>query len=115
LFKLPRYAPETGYEKQLVLREWRNQGEATVHRNFDFNAKDLNYIFRVRSKEEDGKVVEAMYGKIIGGLRFDPVFSDTAKIFFKYYFNPDHTRNLEFDPKRNLFDPLPPLEQVGIQ
>jgi hypothetical protein len=115
LFKLPRYAPETGYEQQLELREWRSQGEAAVHRNFDFNAKDLNYIFRVRSKEESGEVTEAMYGKIIGGLRFDPVFSKTGKIFFKYYLNPDHTRNLEFDPKRNLFDSLPLLEQVGIQ
>ncbi len=112
-FKLPRFAPEVGYESQLLLREWRNPGESKLNRNFNFYAVDLNYLFRVRSRQKDDDRVEAIYGKILGPLSFDPVFSNTAKIYFKYYLNPDYTRNLEFDPKRNLFGTLPDLEQVN--
>jgi hypothetical protein len=115
LFKLPRYAPEQGYQEKLVLREWRNPGDFNVKRNFDFLAKDVNYIFRVRSIEEDNKFIRAMYGKILGFIDFSAVHSKTAKIYFKYYLNPDYTRNLEFDPSRNLFLNLPPLDRVGIQ
>lgn len=115
LFKLPRLAPENGYKDTLTLRAWRNKGETTVNRNFDFIAKDLNYIFRVRSKDSHGVDEKAMYGKIHGGLTFDPIFSNTAAIYFKYYLNPDYTRNLEYDPEQNLFENLPSREQVGIQ
>lgn len=114
-FKLPRIAPEKGYQNRLVLIEWRNPADYNVKRNFDFLASDMNYIFRVRSEEEDGQLKQGMYGKILGFIDFTAVHSKTAKIFFKYYLNPDYTRNLEFDPNRNLFGPLPPLEQVGIQ
>jgi len=44
--------------------------------------------------DKDGKVVKALYGKIYGDF-FDMV----------YYLNPDGTRNIEYDPKRNLFKP----------
>lgn len=114
-FKLPRIAPNNGYHGKLVLIEWRNPGDYNVKRNFDFLASDMNYIFRVRSEEENGQLKRGMYGKILGFIDFTAVHSKTAKIFFKYYLNPDYTHNLEFDPKRNLFGPLPPLEQVGIQ
>ena len=110
-FKLPRYAPENGYKDRLIFIESRKPGKR-VTRNVDFLRGDVNYIFRVRSEEKDGKLVRAMYGKIQGPLIFDAVFSDTASISFKYYLNPDYTRNLEFDPKRNLFGSLPDLEQV---
>jgi len=43
-----------------------------------------------------------MYGKIKGKIEFEPRRSKTAKIYLYYYLNPDYTRNLEFDPKRNL-------------
>ena len=84
-------------------------------RNLDYYKQDNNYIFSVRSEETNGKHSKSMYGKIIGPISFDPVFSETAFLSFKYYLNTDYTRNLEYDSKRNLFDELPPLEQVGIK
>lgn len=111
-FHLPRFAPKNGYERKIVLREWRNPGDGSVKRNVNFQDADLNYFFRVRAEEKEGQFIKAMYGKITGPMDFSAVHSKTAKIYFKYYLNPDYTRNLEFDPKRNLFGNLPDLERV---
>lgn len=84
-------APEGGYASEWVLKRSRKpgQGEQTT---FDSNS---GYYFRVCTElDRDGKVVKARYGKIYGDF-FDMV----------YYLNPDGTRNVEFDPKRNLFNP----------
>lgn len=107
VFKLPKYAPESGYQQKLefYIKAKNGKWESNVKRTD-------NYIFRIRSEEEDGKVVKAMYGKVRGSLDFSAINSQTAKIFFKYYLNPDYTRNLEFDPKHNLFSNLPMREQV---
>lgn len=112
-FHLPRFAPQDGYQKELVLREWRTPEESRINRNFDFLADDINFIFRVRSEEYDNKLEKAMYGKILGAISFDTVFSKIGTVKFTYYLNPDYTRNLEFDSKRNLFGNLPDLEQVN--
>ncbi len=110
IFKLPRFAPENGYQDNLALYiKAGSEGYKTNVKRTD------NYIFRIRSKEDDDKVVKAMYGKIIGALDFSPIGSKTGKIYFKYYLNPDGMRNLEFDPKRNLFTGLAPREWVGIK
>lgn len=114
-FKLPRYAPKEGYQDRLILHEWRSPGDGSVQRNFDFVKDDLNYIFRISTSEEDGKITEAMYGKILGYIGYSAVRSPTAKISFIYYFNPDGTRNLEYDPKQNLFQDLTPREWIGIK
>lgn len=113
-FVLPRLAPLQGYENKLSLEIIKEPGEVLTTIN-NYDSHDKNYVFRVRSEERKGALGKSMYGKIIGPITFDPKFSETAKIHFKYYLNPDYTRNLEFDPKRNLFGELPPLEQVGIK
>ena len=58
---------------------------------------------RVRtSLDPDGRVAQANYVKLYG---------DFPK--FTYYFNPQsNDRNIEFDPKRNLFTKLKTEEQV---
>lgn len=106
-FKLPRYAPETGYQRELIIYTSKNPSGKWIsgYRETD------NYLFRVRSEVKDGKLVKAMYGKIRGPIQIDPRV-EPAKIFFAYYLNPDYTRNLEFDPKRNLFGNLSDLERV---
>lgn len=78
----------------------------------DEKVSDTEYVaFRVRTiVNEEGKIVGSKYGKIYG-----PIESGVGKQYhmrFTYYLNPDGTRNLEFDPKRNLFKNLKPLEQV---
>jgi len=103
-FKLPRIAPEDGYQSKLV-NTFSNRPGEPYKRSAE---EDNNYFFRVRSEERDGKLIRAMYGKIHGDFRFDMRGSKTASILFKYFLNPDFTRNLESG--KNLI----PRVQVGI-
>lgn len=108
VFKLNRYAPESNYVQniQLLINAHNGSWKSNV-KNTD------NYYFRIREQEKDGKLYKAIYGKISGHLDFTPINSKTAIITFNYYLNPDYTRNLEFDPKRNLFGILPDLERIS--
>lgn len=110
--KLPKLAPEAGYQQKLVFQESFGSN-APTKLNSNFRADDLNYIFRVRSEEKDGRFERAMYGKIIKFINFTAMGTKTAEIYFTYYLNPDYTRNLEFDPKRNLCGILPDLERIS--
>jgi len=102
-FRLPRYAPESGYRAKLVKRLSRSDPDF-----FALKETITNYLFRVRSEvDEKGNVKRAMYGKIINDVKIDPRGNTTGDIRFTYYLNPDYTRNLEYDPKANLFSPLP--------
>jgi len=111
LFRLPRYAPLDGYKKHLTKINYYKLKSKEKGNNYDEN---INYIFRVRSEHKDNILQKAMYGKLRGDVEVDPRGSKTAVIYFKYYLNPDYSRNLEFDPKRNLFGTLPMFEQVKI-
>jgi len=116
-YRLPRTAPLDGYDNTLILRKFRRPGDQRIIKNFDFSANDINYIFRIRSEEKDGKLVKAMYGKIPKEIDFQfvagrQVTSKTTEIYFQYYLNPDYTRNLEFDRSHNLFNDLHWSNQV---
>ncbi|GAB7025024.1 hypothetical protein [Geotalea toluenoxydans] len=107
-FRLPRNAPETGYVRKLAKRKTRGGGVF-----YDDAYEDSNYFFRVRSeKDEKGNLTRAMYGKIKGDIKIDPRSTETGDIHLFYYLNPDYTRNLEFDPDKNLFSPLPRSERL---
>jgi len=108
VFRLARQAPLEGYQPKLVKR--------VSSGSYGFRAakeEDNNYIFRVRSEVEDGKLKRAMYGKILGDIRFGPI-GGNGGFELHYYLNPDYTTNLEFDPKKNLFTNLPEVEGVGL-
>ena len=109
--RLPRYAPEDGYQPHLTRTKTPNPKDTTETRV----TKDRNYLFRVRTiLDSQGNVVSAHYGKIHGDIVPDIVNDEKGFIFFEYYFNPtQNDRNLEFDPKRNLFDNLPSSERVN--
>lgn len=111
MLRLPRTAPETGYESQVVLRMYREAGKPMVG---VLPKEDQNYFFRVRTKkDENGNIVSALYGKIHGGINYGVFRSPTALIYFTYYLNPEpNSRNMEFNPKKNLFKNLDTLEQV---
>lgn len=90
----PHEAPATGYLKEIKLVGPRHP-DAAKETPIDPNA---GYFLRLRSVVgADGNVVKAWYGKIYGE-------------FFEFtcYLNPDETRNLEFDPTRNLLKPPGP-------
>lgn len=104
--RLPRIAPEQGYQAPLSKR---------VHRGQDMKAhsdirQDVNYFLRVRTKkDEKGEIISALYGKIHG----DFVFDHNGELTFTYYLNPEpNDRNVEFDPEKNLFGRLSARERV---
>ena len=103
--RLPRVAPEIGYETNLVRRAYRHRDGAYVERR-----EDQNYFFRVRTKRDDGgRVISALYGKIHGEIEFE----HAGEVRFAYYLNPrPNDRNLEFDPAKNIFTNLSSLEEV---
>jgi hypothetical protein len=109
-FKLPRFAPIDGYQKNVdVFIEFKlGAGGKWSYK------KNMNYMFRIRSEVEKGKLTKAMYGKILGDFDIGTNMDGTAFLKFKYYLNPDYTTNLEFDPKRNLFKDLKSFEKVGL-
>ena len=60
-------------------------------------------IFRVRSHSDSaGRIAGAKYGKIEGIGAHDGGQTAVCKIGFAYWYNPDGTRNLEFNTRRNL-------------
>lgn len=96
--KMPHIAPEKGYQNTFTLLSKRENGK--IIQNFE-QADGQCYFFRIRSKvNEKGEVTEALYGKIVSKIE---VFPREPNIHFVYYLNPDGTRNVEFDPKKNLF------------
>ncbi len=108
--RLPRFAPEAGYESKLVKSTSRAAANQMI---VPANKDDLNYFFRVRTVKKDNKIVSTNYGKIDRDIDFDIINSDTALLFFTYYLNPTpNDRNMEFDPKRNLLKGLKDAETV---
>jgi hypothetical protein len=111
MFKWPRLAPEIGYLPTLSAGLKTDLGKGYI----DTASDDQAYFFRVRTVEQDGKIVSAFYGEIKGPLRIDARENKTCSMQFTYYLNPTSLdRNMEFDPKQNLFTNLPPSEQPRI-
>ena len=111
-FKWPYEAPLNGYTNSLS-KYWKLYEEAVdyskaypnnpyteILKRHETNVKgdkEINYIFRVRSQvDANGNLIKACYGKIEGDILVGGGFR------FRYWFNPDWTRNLEDDPQRNI-------------
>lgn len=111
VFRLPRYAPESGYTNLWSAERFTNKEGSTLSAISQRN--DLNYFFRVRTKKDEaGKIRSAHYGKIRGPLDFG-FRGKRNGLGMTYYFNPTpNDRNMEFDPSRNLFTDLPVSDQV---
>jgi hypothetical protein len=91
----PRYAPESGYETNLVSIWCEDEG----HFRNDTRKENQNYTFRVRTmRDEHGVITNAFYGKIYG-----PFGHGGPYVGCTYYLNPTPLdRNLEFDRTKNL-------------
>ncbi len=125
-FKMRREAPEDGYVSEWrVVRDYREVDwmEAVSERKTGKYIRvtpegpllwETPFFIRIRSVLDDkGRVKSALYGKIVRypgfeeGIRF--LYADNkkrARVSFTYYINPDGTRNMEWDPKRNLFESI---------
>ena len=92
--KLPHCAPDDGYSSA-----WKRMAN-----NYDgiILPEDTGFFLRTRVKrDQKGQIISANYSKFIGRMN---VMANTGRIEFFYYFNPTpNDRNLEFDPKKNLF------------
>ena len=97
-------APENNYLREMSFSFGRTPQKGP----YGYKSKSgQNYFFRIRTEfDENGNVIKSMYGKIhddiiinFGGQR------KTLGLNFIYYINPDNTRNIEFDPKKNLLIP----------
>jgi hypothetical protein len=110
--RLSAIAPTNGYLTELsqMLNDTPSKGWEKSEE------KDQNYYFRVRTKIDDrGNIVSAHYGKVYGDFKIDAINSKTLLIFFQYYFNPTpNSRNVEFDPKANLFHQLSNRQAVNV-
>jgi len=84
-------APTDGYIKQFSF--YRKVRDAKAETNDDHH---YLYYFRIRTQtNEMGQVTNALYGKIYGQINGS----------FTYFLNPTpNDRNVEHDPKRNLFE-----------
>ncbi len=104
-FKLLRFAPVGGY----VIADFHLSESST---NYFRPDEQQSFYFRVRTvTNESGELTSALYGKIRSYIGFDVRREKTGTISFTYYLNPTpNDRNLEFDPKRNLFKDLKPGE-----
>jgi hypothetical protein len=80
---------------------------------YETNDNTACYL-RVRAEtNEQGAIVSSYYGKIPGPIKVDVRDTRTAWLKFTYYLNPTpNDRNMEFDPKRNLFKNLKSTEEV---
>jgi len=99
-FKSKYNAPEQGYQNLWSIHGKREGVGKSVQGNKD---KRRNYFIRVRTKvDEKGDIESAYYGKIYGEF-----------LEITYYLNPTPgDRNVEFDPKQNLFKNLKHDEKV---
>jgi len=105
--RLPYQAPENGYLEEKTWREARQHEPDGRDKVLSDASRTMNYFFRVRTLvDAQGRVVSAYYGKLHGDVRFFiGTLAPTSGLAFTYYLNPDGTRNVEFDPQRNLFKP----------
>jgi hypothetical protein len=92
-------APREGYTNAITF--YRNVRGTKAESNDD---QHYLYYFRIRTQtNEMGQVTNAFYGKIYGQINGS----------FTYFLNPTpNDRNVEFDPKRNLFTNLGEFEQA---
>ena len=91
--KLPHAAPAEGYGPT-----WHY----TANNYSPRTAREkVGFFLRTRVKlDKEGKIISANYAKVVGDFYLVP----QGSLLFAYYFNPvPNDRNLEFDPKKNLF------------
>jgi hypothetical protein len=107
-FKSPYEAPEDGYLKEWSWRKTRASKGRQFSEITDESFPNRMFIFRVRAEvDEWGRVIKAQYGKIYGPVESLVGNHGKGHVAFTHYLNPDYTRNLEFDPKKNLFPQNP--------
>lgn len=100
MLKFPRLAPEEGY----TVKEMTIKTEFIEPRiSYSGNKSKYGYLLRFRTEvDDDGKIVRALYGKVVEPIRPGRTFNLNS------YINPEwNDRNLEYDQTSNLAPELP--------
>lgn len=109
--RFPRTAPAEGYAFASMFLG----GSRGTRGSWETNSTTAtNYFFRIRTEYDSNKQIKsALYGKLLGPIQVNVQHTKTARLDFTYYLNPTALdRNMEFDPKKNLFKNLTGMEQV---
>lgn len=108
--RMPYTAPDDGYVSNKTWQESRHTSAKGNGQIISTASRRMNYFIRVRTvRDKEGKIVSALYGKIHGDFRwFIGARAPKSGLAFAYYLNPDGTRNIEYDPKRNLLKSAKP-------
>ena len=114
--RMPYTAPESGYQPTLV-KHYASRTAQEDYIRADRDEQSTNFIYRIRTEVDDsGEVTSALYGKIHGDIRlgnYAGLHENKPYIVFDYYLNPEiNSRNLEFDPRKNLFNDLNSMQEV---
>jgi hypothetical protein len=99
-YRLDYEAPELKYLNTLKQHKYlrKNKSLPMIFK------ESQKYYFRIRS---NGDIENALYGKIHGNIEFSRFGYSNGAIRFTYYLNPSMgDKNVEFDPKKNLFKNL---------
>jgi hypothetical protein len=96
---MPHKAPQKGYQSTYKLETVNYYDPEKKH--YTKFPDDIGFFLRTRViLDEQGEIKSANYAKIHKEFSFDP----RGRVIFYYYYNPiPNDRNLEFDPKHNLF------------
>jgi len=107
----PRSAPADGYAINDVVLGYKYSKSGIWETN---STSSTNFFFRVRAEYDENKHLrDALYGKLLGPIKVRVQGTKTAKLYFTYYLNPTSLdRNMEFEPKKNLFNILRFEEEV---
>jgi hypothetical protein len=113
-FRSPREALADWYQSRWSWRRARKPEQLSPDQ-IDETQKDFNCFFRVRTvTDAEGKIKSALYGKLYEGFKFAGAISNGFLDSGPCYLNPEpNSRNMEFDPKRNLAKGLKWLEVVS--
>ena len=100
-----QYAPKKGYKKKFEMVEIVSSKRKKIYLSCNYNPQKY-YFLRIRSKTKNGKVIKALYGKIIRDIFLiyefkhienEEIFEKSVSISFDYYINPKGTRKLKYD------------------
>ena len=103
-------APEENYQPKFSFVRQR-----LLNKPILFDSSKFSYAMRVNTQlDEKGSVLSANYVRISRGHKLFGVLAKQQSFGLTYYYNPTpNDRNLEFDPKKNLFKNLDSTERVS--
>jgi hypothetical protein len=109
-FKWFYEAPENKYIAESIFQQVREP-----NKNLSFTPGQKTYVFRVNTLlDKNGNLISSNYVRVSKGMQLFGVLSEQPGFKITYYYNPTaHDRNLEFDPKKNLFKNLNSTERVN--